>query len=133
MRELRCEAGATQMGKVLTHALREAEKMAIKALVFIGDCCEESIDDMIETASALGAKGVRAFMFHEGGDTNRPARKAFLKIAELTGGISAPFDANSAAQLGCLLRAAAAYASGANAKTLCCSEALAALRHRPLA
>jgi hypothetical protein len=112
MHELRCKAGRTQIGKVLAHTLRESDKTPIKALVFIGDCFEENIGDMVETASALGAKGVRAFMFHEDGDTNPPARKAFQKIAELTGGIYAPFDANSAAELSRLLRAAAAYAAG---------------------
>jgi hypothetical protein len=65
MRELTCKGGMTQLGRVLAHTLRETEKLSVKALVFIGDCYEENINDMAETASMLGAKGVRAFMFHD--------------------------------------------------------------------
>ena len=41
MAKIRCDAGETQIGKVLTHALREANQRKINAVVFVGDCCEE--------------------------------------------------------------------------------------------
>src|SRR3974390_1667049 len=37
MNRIECKAGFTQIGRVLAHALRETEKTAIQALVFIGD------------------------------------------------------------------------------------------------
>jgi hypothetical protein len=119
MHKVKCEGGFTQIGRVLRHIHRESEHRAIKCAVFVGDAFEEALPDMREYAAMLGKRGIPVFMFQEltGPATFRwtPAdfvTQAFKEIASLTGGIWAPFDQNSAAELGRLLRAAAAYAAG---------------------
>lgn len=105
-----CRAGRTQIHRILRHALKEAEKRRVHALVFIGDACEESIDTLGDLAGRLGLLGVKAFVFHEG--TDQTAGYAFQEIARLTGGAACRFDAKAPAELRALLRAVAAYASG---------------------
>jgi hypothetical protein len=105
-----CRAGRTQIHRILRHAISETEKRRVHALVFIGDACEESVDTLGDLAGRLGLLGVKAFVFHEGGDPN--AAYAFGEIARLTGGAACRFDASSPAELRALLRAVAAYASG---------------------
>jgi len=105
-----CLAGQTQIRKVLKHAVKEAKKQRVGALVFVGDCCEEDVDALGHQAGELGLLGVPCFMFHEGGDP--VARLAFQQIARLTGGAYCPFDAGSAQQLRDLLSAVAVYAAG---------------------
>lgn len=110
MTAVRCAAGETQLGKVLAHAAREAAKSKVGALVFVGDCMEESVDTVCARAGELGLLGVPAFMFHEGDDM--VAAKAFQQIAKLTGGAYCRFDSSSADQLKRLLGAVAAYVAG---------------------
>ena len=105
-----CLAGHTQIAKVLRHALAETKRKRVNALVFVGDCLEEEIDDLGQLAGELGLQGVPCFMFHEGGDP--VARNAFQQIARLSGGAFCPFDASSPQQLRDLLAAVAVYAAG---------------------
>jgi hypothetical protein len=110
MTAVRCLGGQTQIGKVLSHALREAGARRVNALVFVGDAVEEDVDRLSHLAGELGLKGVPAFMFHEGGDP--AAARAFQHIARLTRGAYCRFDAGSAKQLRDLLAAVAVYAAG---------------------
>ena len=110
MARIACRGGHTQIGKVLSHALKENEQQKVQALVFVGDAMEESVDALCAQAGQLGLRGLPAFMFQEGGDTVTEA--AYREIARLSRGAYARFDAGSAQQLGELLRAAAAYAAG---------------------
>lgn len=105
-----CLAGQTQIAKVLRQVTAETKRRKVNALVFVGDCMEESIDELAQLAGELGLLGVPAFMFHEGGDPI--AAKAFKEIARLTRGAYCPFDAASAQQLKDLLSAVAVYAAG---------------------
>ena len=105
-----CLAGQTQIAKVLRQAIADTKRRKVNALVFVGDCMEESIDELAQLAGELGLQGVPAFMFHEGGDPI--AAKAFKEIARLTRGAYCPFDAASAQQLKDLLSAVAVYAAG---------------------
>src|SRR5262245_29094010 len=41
MRRIACEAGPTQIGKVLAHVRAEHQREKVAAAVFIGDACEE--------------------------------------------------------------------------------------------
>ena len=66
MTTVRCMGGHTQIGKVLVHALREAELGRIGAMVYVGDAMEESIDDVCARAGELGLLGVPVFLFQEG-------------------------------------------------------------------
>jgi hypothetical protein len=105
-----CRGGHTQIGKVLAHVRREAEKRPIAALAYVGDAMEENPDHLCQLAGEIGLLGVRTFMFHEGRDP--AAERTFREVARLTGGAYLPFDRSSAAQLKMLLNAVATYAAG---------------------
>ena len=110
MTTVSCQGGYTQIRKVLSHARQEAEKGRVNALVYVGDCMEENIDDLCGRAGELALLGVPVFLFQEGYDPN--AERAFREIARLTKGAYCRFDAGSAAQLRDLLSAVAVYAAG---------------------
>src|ERR1700742_2883865 len=110
MSKIDCRGGNTQIGKVLSEARREAVASAVRAVVFVGDAMEESVDALCVKAGELGLLKVPVFMFQEGHD--EVAEPAFREIARLTGGAWCRFDPGAAAQLRELLRAAAAYAAG---------------------
>lgn len=110
MRAVRCLAGKTQIARVLQHAINEARRRPVQALVLVGDCMEEDVDELGRLAGELGILGVRAFMFHEGRDVR--AEQAFRQMAQLTRGACFPFSAASAADLRALLGGVAAYAAG---------------------
>jgi hypothetical protein len=110
MTAVRCLGGATQIAKILKHAIKESRKRRVNALVFVGDCMEEDVDALSAIAGELGLLGVPAFMFHEGADPI--AMRGFKQIAKLTNGAYCRFDAASAGQLKELLSAVAVYAAG---------------------
>ena len=110
MTAVRCLGGHTQIRKVLRHTLDETQVQRVHALVFVGDCMEEDVDELCAVAGELGLRGVPAFMFHEGPDPS--AALAFRQIARLTNGAYLRFDASSARQLKELLGAVAVYAAG---------------------
>ncbi len=105
-----CRAGATQIRKVLAHAINETKTRRIGALVFVGDCVEEDVDRLGSLAGELGVLGVPVFMFHEGRDP--VAAFAFKQIAGLSGGAYCRFDEGSARALRDLLSAVAVFAAG---------------------
>lgn len=113
MTTVHCAGGLTQIGKVLTHARRETEARRVNALVYVGDCMEESVDRLCGHAGELAILGVPVFIFQEGPD--RQAETAFREIARLTKGAFCRFNQGSAAQLRELLSAVAVYAAGGRA------------------
>lgn len=110
MSRIDCRGGHTQIGKVLADARTQANSDGVRAMVFVGDAMEESVDTLCATAGELGLLKVPVFMFQEGHDA--VAESAFREIARLSGGAWCRFDPNSSQQLRDLLRAAAAYAAG---------------------
>ena len=58
MTTVQCRGGYTQIGKVLAHARQETEKRKINALVYVGDCMEEAVDDLSGRAGELALHGV---------------------------------------------------------------------------
>jgi hypothetical protein len=110
MVKIRCEAGETQIERVLARASRETAQRKINAVVYVGDCCEESRDQLVPAARKLGDLGVPVFMFQEGPD--QIAESRFKEIAELTHGAYYRFDRGSARQLAELLKAVAMFAVG---------------------
>ncbi|NIR30984.1 MAG: VWA domain-containing protein [Gammaproteobacteria bacterium] len=110
MRGVGCVAGMTQIARVLRHVIAETDRQRVNALVFVGDCMEEDIDELCGLAGELGLRGLPAFVFQEGYD--RIAERAFRQIAQLTRGAYCRFDASSAQQLKDLLSAVAVYAAG---------------------
>lgn len=110
MNGVSCLGGRTQISRVLAHAVKETRAQPVKAVVFIGDCCEEPIDELCHTAGELGMLRTPVFMFHEGSDAH--ARAVFQQVSKLSGGAYAPFDRNSPQVLKDLMGAVAVYASG---------------------
>ena len=110
MTRIDCRGGHTQIGKVLSHALKETGRQKVNALVYIGDAMEEEVDDLAQKAGRLGLSGVPVFAFQEGRDP--VAETAFREIARLSKGAWFRFDRNSAATLAKLLSAVAVFASG---------------------
>lgn len=113
MRKVSCQAGRTQIARVLKHALAECRVKPVQALVFVGDCVEENVDELGNLAGQARLLGMPIFVFQEGFDAN--ASFALSQIAKLSGGAHCRFDASSARQLGELLNAVAAYAAGGRA------------------
>jgi len=110
MRKVSCMAGTTQIKRVLKHALAECRETSVQAVVFIGDCVEENVDELGNLAGQAKLLGLPIFIFQEG--HNSQATSAFSQIASVSGGAHCRFDENSAKQLGELLNAVAAYAAG---------------------
>ena len=110
MSRILCQAGATQIERVLRHAINENESNKIKCVVYIGDAMEENVDILAQLAGKLGLLNVPIFMFQERGDP--VARKAFIEMSRLSGGAYAQFDKASADHLKELLKAVAIYAAG---------------------
>ena len=81
MSQIMCNAGQTQIEKILTHTQKETKLLRVSALVFVGDAMEENPDTLAREAGELGRLGVPAFMFQEGHD--REAEQAFRTIAQL--------------------------------------------------
>lgn len=116
MRKITCMRGHTQIGKVLRHVLKEAERDPgrIKGMVFVGDEVEEGpreLREIYELARMLGVKQIPAFMFQEGDDGD--VRIVFSEIAKLSGGVFCQFGTGSAKQLEALLRAIGASGESA--------------------
>ncbi len=110
MSRVRCEGGYTQILRVLKHAQQEHKQQAIKAVVLIGDACEENPDLLAGKAGELGIAQLPLFMFQEGHD--RQTETVFRQMAKLSGGAWARFDHRSARELAELLGAVARYATG---------------------
>ena len=113
MAAVRCLAGRTQIGRLLRYAADQRRESRIDALIFVGDCCEEDVDQVGHEAGQLGLLGLPVFVFQEGDD--RVASRLFPQIAMLTRGAYCRFDRNSPDQLKRLLGAVAAYAAGGQA------------------
>ena len=84
MLKIECQAGITQIGRILRHTLSEHDKAAVQALTFIGDAMEKSLDELAGLAGQFGREGIPIFLFQEGRD---PAvRSAFRLLALKSGG-----------------------------------------------
>jgi len=116
MAKISCVAGRTQIERVLKHAVAEAKRQPVQAVVFVGDSVEESVDELGNLAGQLKILGLPVFIFQEGFDVH--ASMAFKQIASVSGGAHCRFNSNSAAQLGQLLNAVAVYAAGGKAALL---------------
>ncbi len=110
MSGIHCQAGVTQLQRLLQHAIDENQQKKIKCLIYIGDAMEENIDVLARQAGQLGLLNIPLFMFQE---RNEPgAKQAFKELSRLSGGAYSQFDSASASQLKDLLKAVAIYAAG---------------------
>lgn len=110
MSRISCQGGRTQIGKVLSAALKSADAEKVAALVYVGDCMEEDVDDLCDKAGRLGLLGVPMFLFQEGRDS--VAERAFREMARLTRGAYCRFEPGAERQLAELLKAVAVFAAG---------------------
>jgi hypothetical protein len=110
MTGITCRGGMTQIGKVLSHILKEQERERVNAVVYIGDAMEEHLDTLAEKAGRLGLLGVPLFLFQENDDPG--ARTAFQELARLSRGAWFRFDRNAGATLARLLATIAVFATG---------------------
>lgn len=110
MAKVTCQAGRTQIERVLQHAIEESQRKKVDALVFVGDSIEEDVDLLCKLSGQLAIHNVKLFVFHEGYDPL--AEAAFIRLATITHGAYCRFDSGSAQQLKKLLGAVAVYAAG---------------------
>ena len=84
---LGCEAGVTQIARVLRLALLEPEK--ISGVVLVGDHCEEISGELMDLAKSLGQRSRPLYIFHECADHDLRSLRAkplFKGMAEISGG-----------------------------------------------
>ncbi len=106
-----CLAGTTQIHRVLEHTLQcGTEINPVRALVFVGDACEEQPEALYQLAGQCAIKRIPIFVFHEGQDPS--AQDVFQQLARLSRGAYAPFDVNCGDELRALLGAVSRFAVG---------------------
>ncbi|WP_033416997.1 hypothetical protein [Hahella ganghwensis] len=110
MTRVYCQAGQTQIGRLLQHMQNETRQHKVNAAVFVGDALEEDSAGLYKLAGQLGLLGMPLFIFQEGYDPRVEA--VYRKLAQLTGGAYCKFDEASVSQLKELLKAVAEYARG---------------------
>jgi hypothetical protein len=113
MLRLSCEAGYTQIARLLRLALKEREKLS--GVVFVGDHCEDDHDELLGLARTLGQCSTPLFMFHECTDNDErslQAKPLFRRMAEVSGGVYVEFKPDSGAVLREVLSSVAAFAAG---------------------
>jgi hypothetical protein len=112
MRKLSCVVGRTRIEKILQAALSERENLS--GVVFIGDHCQESPDDLLKLAKTLGTNTIPLFIFHECAERDKAALKAkpiFEKMAKLSGGAYMEFKPDSGTVLREALTSLAAFSA----------------------
>ena len=112
MLKLACESGTTQIAKLLRLVLNEPER--VSGIIFVGDHCEESPEEMHGVASLLRDKKIPLYLFHECGDLDPYALRAkplFKRMAEITGGVYVEFKPDSGEVLKELLPTVAAVST----------------------
>ena len=109
-----CEPGTTQIGRVVQHALEtHSASHPVRAVILVGDACEESAVSLASLAGRCAIKKIPLFLFQEGHEAH--TRAIFEQLAQLSHGAYAPFDASSADQLRVLLAAVSRFAQGGTA------------------
>ena len=106
-----CSAGLTQISRLLSHAVDAGStNQPVRALVFVGDACEEPVDVLLSLAGQCRLRQLPLFIFQEGCDEH--ARAIFKKMAIVSGGATIPLDIDSAKRLRELLKAVSRFARG---------------------
>ena len=113
MLRLSCEAGYTQIARLLRVALKEQER--VSGVVFVGDHCEDDHDELLGLARTLGKRSMPLFIFHECADHDErslQAKPLFRRMAEISGGVYVEFNPDSGTVLREVLSSVAAFAAG---------------------
>ena len=123
MSQIQCQAGSTQIQRLLRHIMDENAKTPsrpVNAFVFIGDTFEESFahNQIRALAKALGDLNIRGFFFLERGTSawerefSTKTESIYRELATLSHGAYADFDQSSAKFLADLLASVAAFSAG---------------------
>jgi hypothetical protein len=107
MTSISCQAGETQIGKILAHIKKENVAQKVNAAIFVGDAMEEVSSELHDAAAALG---VPLFLFQEG--TDPFVETTFREMALLSNGAFCRFEPGAENKLAELLRAVVAFAAG---------------------
>lgn len=110
MQNLSCEAGPTQIARLLRLVLAEKERLS--GVVFVGDHSEDDPDELIGLAQALRKKSIPLFVFHECADHDERSLRAkpvFKRMAELSGGVYVEFKPDSGVVLREMLSSVAVF------------------------
>lgn len=106
-----CQGGATQIERVLRHSLNEFEgSTSIKAIVYIGDACEENPETLNALAVQCRLAKRPLLLFQEGRDAN--ASRSFAAMAALSNGAHIQLDDASGDRLRELLKSAVRFVMG---------------------
>src|SRR5262249_43712344 len=62
MNKIRCATGYTQINRVLRHAIDASRGHTIRALVYVGDCCEEDGEELFALAEQLRQQRIPIFL-----------------------------------------------------------------------
>jgi hypothetical protein len=108
MQRVMCQAGYTQIGRVLGHARKENARERVNAMVLVSDACEEDPESLYAAARELGE--LPLFLFQEGNDQR--VGRIYAELAAITKGAFCKFDSGAAQRLADLLKAVAAFAAG---------------------
>ncbi len=105
-----CKAGQTQIERCLRELLRQSGEQQINAVVYVGDCCEEPANKLLQLAGKLGLINTPLFIFQDG--QNPRAAQVFEQMSKRSGGAFCQLDHTSAELLQELLNAVASFATG---------------------
>ena len=106
-----CQGGATQIERVLRHSLAEFEgSQSIKAIVYVGDACEESPEILNALAVQCRLAQRPLLLFQEGKDAS--ASRCFASMAALSNGAHVQLDDASGHRLRELLKSAIRFVVG---------------------
>ncbi len=89
MQEINCVAGGTRISSGLAACLGHPQGKKPKAVVMVGDCCEEERSDIKMAAETLKAAGIPVHAFHEGDNSN--GEKMYKLVADITKGAFVKF------------------------------------------
>lgn len=107
---IECEAGATKLNDILENASRIED---IGAIVYIGDCYEESLSSGTEICKKLRINGCKLFIFQDKTDgENIQATHAFGAMVDVCGGALLDFNQQAIKEAEQLLTAITLYSAG---------------------
>ena len=106
-----CRGGMTQIERVIQHALSEFQgSRSVKAIVYIGDACEENPTALNELALQCRLARRPLLIFQEAND--EATSRCFASLAALSGGAHIQLNDASGERLKALLRAVVRFVTG---------------------
>ncbi len=92
MAEISCMAGHTRIASGLETCLGEEGLRLPRAVIMVGDCCEEHESSIRNAAEKLAELDIPVHAFHEGNDSS--GQYIYRMVSEVTGGTCVEFGPN---------------------------------------